>query len=293
MINKAKTILLVDDDADITNAIVNVFEGTNWTFMQARNGKQALEIARVERPDLVITDWEMPGGNGLDLIKALKRDDQTQEIAIIMLTGRMMDSVHLQEALELGANDFIGKPFNEVELKARVDSILCLFEEHHEKLIMQRRLAESEKERLRMELEYSKQILTEKMHMQACMGNKINDFISILNQIKKDSVLPVAEYIERKIQVLQAEKKENLEAEYWSYFEQSHPYFFKQLKSSHPGLTGKEQKICALVMLDMSNKHIALFFSNSESTIKTTRKLLRRKLGLTPDVDLSDYLKSL
>ncbi len=293
MINKAKTILLVDDDADITNAIVTVFEGTNWTFMQARNGKQALEIARVERPDLVITDWEMPGVNGLDLIKALKRDDQTQEIAIIMLTGRMMDSVHLQEALELGANDFIGKPFNEVELKARVDSILCLFEEHHEKLIMQRRLAESEKERLRMELAYSKQILTEKMHMQACMGNKINDFVSILGQIKKDSVLPVAEYIERKIQVLQAEKKENLEAEYWSYFEQSHPYFFKQLKSSHPGLTGKEQKICALVMLDMSNKHIALFFSNSESTIKTTRKLLRRKLGLTPDVDLSDYLKSL
>lgn len=293
MINKAKTILLVDDDPDITNAIVTVFEGTNWTFMQARNGKQALEIARVERPDLVITDWEMPGVNGLDLIKALKRDDQTQEIAIIMLTGRMMDSVHLQEALELGANDFIGKPFNEVELKARVDSILCLFEEHHEKLIMQRRLAESEKERLRMELAYSKQILTEKMHMQACMGNKINDFISILNQIKKDSVLPVAEYIERQIQVLQAEKKENLEAEYWSYFEQSHPYFFKQLKSRHPGLTGKEQKICALVMLDLSNKHIALFFSNSESTIKTTRKLLRRKLGLTPDVDLSDYLKSL
>ncbi len=293
MINKAKTILLVDDDADITNAIVTVFEGTNWTFMQARNGKQALEIARVERPDLVITDWEMPGGNGLDLIKALKRDDQTQEIAIIMLTGRMMDSVHLQEALELGANDFIGKPFNEVELKARVDSILCLFEEHHEKLIMQRRLAESEKERLRMELAYSKQILTEKMHMQACMGNKINDFVSILGQIKKDSVLPVAEYIERQIQVLQAEKKENLEAEYWSYFEQSHPYFFKQLKSRHPGLTGKEQKICALVMLDLSNKHIALFFSNSESTIKTTRKLLRRKLGLTPDIDLSDYLKSL
>ncbi len=293
MINKAKTILLVDDDADITNAIVTVFEGTNWTFMQARNGKQALEIARVERPDLVITDWEMPGVNGLDLIKALKRDDQTQEIAIIMLTGRMMDSVHLQEALELGANDFIGKPFNEVELKARVDSILCLFEEHHEKLIMQRRLAESEKERLRMELAYSKQILTEKMHMQACMGNKINDFVSILGQIKKDSVLPVAEYIERQIQVLQAEKKENLEAEYWSYFEQSHPYFFKQLKSRHPGLTGKEQKICALVMLDLSNKHIALFFSNSESTIKTTRKLLRRKLGLTPDIDLSDYLKSL
>ncbi len=293
MINKAKTILLVDDDADITNAIVTVFERTNWTFMQARNGKHALEIASSEHPDLIITDWEMPDGNGLDLIKALKQKADTQEIAIIMLTGMMTAPAHLEEVLDLGANDFIGKPFNEVELKARVISVLRLFDEHNEKLIIQQTLAESEQKRLSMELAYSKQILTEKMHRQACMGNKINDFIAILEQIKKESRFPATEYIERQVQVLQAEMKENLEAEYWSYFDQSHPYFFKQLQNRHPDLTAKEQKICALVMLDFSNKHIALFFSNSESTIKTTRKLLRRKLELTPDVDLSHYLKSI
>jgi len=288
-----KTILLVDDNADITNTIVSIFENMQWTFLQARNGQEGYEIACNELPDLIITDWEMPEGNGIELIKQLKANDSTKGIAIIMLTGMMTSPGHLEEALELGANDFIGKPFNEVELKARIISVLSLFDEHHQRMVAQEHLAESEKQLILKELEYSNKLLTQKISQQTRMGNQINSFIDTLNCLKNHCLSSGYELINQYIKDLQAEKSTNLETEFWAYFEQSHPSFFKRLTNRHPNLTAKEQKICALVMVDLINKHIAQFFSNSESTIKTTRKLLRRKLALSPETDLSNYLKSI
>lgn len=293
MINRPKNILLVDDDPDITNVIVNIFENTKWTFFQARNGNQAYDIACKERVDMVITDWNMPQCDGLELIQLLKENSQTLHIPIVILTGIMTDSEHLKKALELGATDFIRKPINEVELNARVISVLSLFDAHQQQLKVQQQLTEVKTQILQNELDYSKKMMSEKIRQQAQMSKKINHFIGVLNTLSEYCNGDGKLLLDKHVKELQFEKADNAEQEFFIYFEQQYPNFFKSLDACHPDLTEKEKKICALLVSDFNNRKIAQFFSNSESTIKTARKHLRRKLQISADVNLNNYLQQI
>ncbi len=121
-------ILIIDDESD-TLAIIRdtiLTSDENYILYQALNGKVALRIAKKELPDLIITDWEMPGMDGIELIKALKNDAQTSEIPVIMSTGVMTSSENLYTALQAGAVDYIRKPIDRIELTARIKSMLKL-----------------------------------------------------------------------------------------------------------------------------------------------------------------------
>ncbi len=289
--SEVKKILLVDDNPDITNTIVNILEGDNYVFFQARNGNDGYDIACIELPDMVITDWEMPLCNGLELIEKLKSNINTKDMAIIMLTGMMTASSHLKKALELGANDFMSKPVNEIELRARVNSVLSLFDEHNKRLETKQKLADAEKEILSQKLHYAEEILTRKVAQLANLGMKTDEFIHILESIREQSDAEVKKTIDTHIRTLQVDKHENIETNFFNSFERQHPDFFKNLLMKHPDLTPKEQKLCALIRLSLTNKQIANFFANTESTIKTSRKLLRKKLNLAPDVNAVSYFK--
>ncbi len=121
-------ILIVDDQPENLEVIVNIVEhlGQNFEVLQALNGKTACMIAEEEVPDLVITDWEMPVMDGIEFIKTLKADDRLKEIPIIMCTGIMTSSENLKTALEAGAVDYIRKPVDRIELRARLQSMLAL-----------------------------------------------------------------------------------------------------------------------------------------------------------------------
>jgi len=124
----AHKILIVDDEPDNIKAIRNCLAETDepFTLYQALNGELATKIAFSELPDLIITDWEMPGMNGIELVKRLKQNDNTTDIPTIMCTGVMTSSENLQLALKAGAADYIRKPIDRIELIARVKSMLVL-----------------------------------------------------------------------------------------------------------------------------------------------------------------------
>ncbi len=121
-------ILVVDDNPHIINKIIDVLSGNNgdYYFYPAKNGKIAYNLALSKMPDLIITDWDMPIVNGIELIKNLKKNKQTKEIPVIMATAVMLTSEDLKEALESGAVDYIRKPVEEIELIARVKATLNL-----------------------------------------------------------------------------------------------------------------------------------------------------------------------
>ena len=121
-------ILIVDDEPDNIRVIRNCITGANepYTLFQALKGELAVKIAEAEIPDLIITDWEMPGMDGIELIKILKQNKNTSEIPIIMCTGVMTSSENLYTALMAGAVDYVRKPIDTVELIARVKSMLEL-----------------------------------------------------------------------------------------------------------------------------------------------------------------------
>ena len=125
---KVNKILIVDDEPSNLAAMVDIFmkAGSMYEIFQSLTAKMAIEIAQKRLPDLIITDWEMPVKNGIEMIKELKQDSLTCDIPIIMCTGVMISSEHLQTALDAGAVDYIRKPVDEIELMARVRSMLVL-----------------------------------------------------------------------------------------------------------------------------------------------------------------------
>ena len=121
-------ILIVDDELNHLETIVDIVEelGNAYVILQAFNGEIAFKIAEKEIPDLIITDWEMPIMNGIDLIKSLKNNPKTSEIPVIMCTGVMTSAKNLATALNAGALDYIRKPIDKIELIARISSMLKL-----------------------------------------------------------------------------------------------------------------------------------------------------------------------
>ena len=114
------TILVVDDEPRIVQLVRDYLEHGGFTVLVASDGPTALRTARTGRPDLIILDLALPGRDGLDVTRALRRDG---EVPIIMLTARTEESDKLV-GLELGADDYMTKPFSPKELVARVRAVL-------------------------------------------------------------------------------------------------------------------------------------------------------------------------
>src|SRR5258705_6542414 len=115
-----KTVLVVDDEASIAAIAGDYLRHAGFDVITAGNGADALTVARTRRPDLIVLDIGLPRMNGLDVARALRREG---DVPIIMLTARIEESDRLT-GLELGADDYMTKPFSPRELVARVRSVL-------------------------------------------------------------------------------------------------------------------------------------------------------------------------
>ncbi len=113
-------ILVVDDEPKIVKLARDYLERGGFRVVAAADGTTALAAARHERPDLIILDLNLPGADGLDVCRALRRES---DVPIIMLTARVEEADRLI-GLELGADDYITKPFSPRELVARVRAVL-------------------------------------------------------------------------------------------------------------------------------------------------------------------------
>lgn len=116
-------ILIVDDERDIVKMLDYNLKKEGFRTVFSYDGEDALDLVNRERPDLVILDLMLPGMDGLDVCKALKKENNTSSIPIIMLTARTKET-HKVLGLELGADDYVTKPFSPSELIARIKAIL-------------------------------------------------------------------------------------------------------------------------------------------------------------------------
>lgn len=116
-------ILIVEDEQDIRELIQYNLNCEGYATLLAEDGEQALELAKKELPHLVILDLMLPGIDGLDVCKIIRHNDQTKHIPILMLTAKSEDS-DVVVGLQLGADDYVTKPFSPKVLVARVKTIL-------------------------------------------------------------------------------------------------------------------------------------------------------------------------
>ena len=116
-------VLIVDDEEHIVELLSFNMQSAGYKVLKASNGLEAINIAKREKPQLILLDLMLPGLDGLDVCKEIKMDSEIKNISIIMLTakGEELDKVL---GLELGADDYITKPFSIRELLARVKAVL-------------------------------------------------------------------------------------------------------------------------------------------------------------------------
>jgi len=119
----AHRILVVDDDRQIVRLVQSYLQQSGFTVLTAYDGEEALHAMRREKPDLVVLDLMLPQRDGLEITRLVRSDEALAAIPILMLTARVED-VDKLIGLELGADDYLTKPFNPPEVVARVKAIL-------------------------------------------------------------------------------------------------------------------------------------------------------------------------
>jgi DNA-binding response OmpR family regulator/DNA-binding CsgD family transcriptional regulator len=295
-------ILIVDDDPKQLKILTgNLIEyNPAYKLIIATNGKSAIDIAVRNKPDLILMDWEMPLMNGVEAIRQLKALEETKSIPVIMVTGTHNETEKLKEAMEAGAIDFVNKPYNAVELIARI-STQIRHVEIYRKLISQqdiinnheKELSANEKRLLENDLKHHQKQLT----VQTVSMLKNNEFLqSILSDLK--TIMPftsqegksVINSLESRIN---DKSNDHIWKEFEYCFEQVHHEFYKKLNEKLPDISLREQRLCAFLKMNMSTKEIAAITFQTPNSIDVAKHRLRKKINIDSDKDFSNFLITL
>jgi len=117
-----KKILVVDDEPDLRDMLRFALETEGFEVLEAADIQKAYWLITDQDPDLVLLDWMLPGGSGIELLSRLKKEEATQSLPVIMVTAKAREEDIIQ-GLDMGAHDYITKPFSLKELLARIRTI--------------------------------------------------------------------------------------------------------------------------------------------------------------------------
>lgn len=272
--SKKNKILIVDDDKHNLNICKAILEEDYFTEV-AYDGVEAIRKLEDFAPDIILMDWDMPVLNGLETLKKIKNNPSTSPIQIIMMTGMMTDQKSLLEAFQNGIIDFIKKPFETLELKARVNSVLQsvnyyrseIDARNHELVWLTLRLSENI-EFIETALEQIDEILDSLPNNEIISKMKIRDIKNNMSSRIIDST--------------------------WKQFEMRfkdiHPDFYKKLSVKHPSITPAELRLAALLYLNLNTKEIAGILHQTMESVKVSRTRLRKKLAIEDEIKLATYL---
>jgi CheY-like chemotaxis protein len=115
-------VLVADDDPDILDLVCFRLERAGCVVIPARNGAEALDIARTKQPDVAVLDWMMPELTGPEVIEAIRQDPDIAAMPVMLLTARVQES-DVVKGFEAGADDYLTKPFSPQELSHRVQAL--------------------------------------------------------------------------------------------------------------------------------------------------------------------------
>ena len=120
-----KKILVIEDDFAIQSLTVKALQSRGFRTLTAPDGLAGLEVARQQLPDLIVCDIQMPRMNGIELCRALRADERTSRLPVIMLTAKGFEFDHDEMKRELGISEIMLKPFSPRELLKTVEELLA------------------------------------------------------------------------------------------------------------------------------------------------------------------------
>lgn len=277
---KLYDILVVDDEPPIIEYIKSTFEQFEqpYNMITAKNGEMALKTAKLELPDIILTDWDMPVVNGIDFIRNLKNDESTKNIPVFMVTGVMTSDKNMATAMEAGALDFIRKPIDKFELISRTRTMLKLSISHKEIVALKNRELASLSMTVFKNNEFNHRLIERLKTIEAGLGSKNRKLSNELCQIRNE----IDEF-----------NRSDLWQRYEDYFKNVQPDFHSNLLKKHPDLTPAEIRLCYFLRLNMTTKEIATVLSLANNSVKIARSRLKNKLRVDNIKNLTAYLLSL
>lgn len=271
-------ILIVDDNPYSVSLIsVVLSKNLDCELSIAFDGPSAIKKAQEAKPDLILMDWQMPGIDGLRSIEILKEGSDTMHIPVIMITC-LSEKTDLEKAFAAGVVDYIRKPFESVELMARVKSVLQTNDYHKQMLEAQKRELAA--------------ISLRNVQYEEFRHKYISELKQVKNMIKSNPE-EVTPYLDRIISELNSDFSENSWSEFETRIKESDQEFYRNLGTKHPNLTPAEIKLCYFLRMNLSSKEIASMTFQTYDSVRIARTRLRKKMNLTNDDNLVGYLFSI
>lgn len=269
-------ILLVDDHVDSLTVTVNYLRssGMEVTIFQTKSSVRALEIATSVQPDVIITDWDMPEMDGIELVKQLKQIPHLADIPVIMATGVMLTSQNLKLALDAGAFDYLRKPIDPIELHARVHSAIVISQYHRRAI-----------EKKNNELAENAVFMVKNNEFNMLLKQQMEQLqhALVLNADQKQLFASLITHLDERIRTNGYDKFEMA-------FKEVHPNFIRNLIHKFPDLTASEIKLCTFIRLGMNIKDVASMLFLSPDSIKVARSRLRKKLNLDNSQNIEVFM---
>jgi CheY-like chemotaxis protein/DNA-binding CsgD family transcriptional regulator len=282
--------ILVVNDQDADYRVIASYlklSASKYLVHKASNGKIACNMAFEINPDLIIMDWDMPVMDGIQATMEIKSNENTKDIPIIMLTAVNRTSENLQTAFKAGAIDFVRHPIDKIEFLARVKSVLLLSDYYKQKV-------RAEKQ--------AKQLIEDnfkhRMHELSLIALNSSKQKNLITNLKKE--LENIDQNNGQSKLIAIKRMLNSfddNDEGWLLFKKSFEAlftgYFTRLDTIHPNLTPNEKRLCAYLKANIPSYDIARLLNISMEGIKKNRYRLRKKLKLSTNENLEEYLSGI
>ena len=283
-----KKILIADDQVEILQILVKQLGLSHPEFqlINASNGEVAITIAQEVSPSLILMDWDMPVMNGIVATRHLRQIAETHDTPIIITTGRMTSSEDLTMALEAGATDFIRKPFDFLELTARINTALRIKAQHD----AIQKLLKNEIELKNRKLSTTSMLIVEKNHL-------LRNFYNGLERLEKSLDDPQMD-AKKEVKQMKKQAKSHIDIDSsWEtfklHFDEVHPNFFQELQEKFSSISQRDLKLCAYLRIGMDNKQIAHLLNITPASMRTALFRLKKKLALAEEIELRTFIMKL
>ncbi len=284
-----KKILIVDDVPKNIELAASILQTKNYNITFAKSGSIALEKVKSIDFDLILLDVMMPEMDGFEVCQHLKDDENTKDIPVIFLTAKS-ETENVIKGFELGAVDYVTKPFKTDELLARVKTHVEIRKKLEEKKEIEKILMETidpkEQHQLMDELGVENSEETESLKKQLESRKAELENVTLFYELRSQ----MDKLIQDKSPVARMEIRHIKEMISNLFIDKSNQEFHRSLKNNFPKLTFDDLRLCSYLKQRFLNVEIAEFLETSPEAVYTRKSRLRQKLDLTKDQDITEFL---
>ncbi|HAC15317.1 MAG TPA: hypothetical protein DCE78_05155 [Bacteroidetes bacterium] len=310
-------ILVIEDEDDIRNSIVDILSYHGFPAMGAENGTKGIEMINQHKPGLILCDIMLPEMDGFGVLHHFNHEDARNEVPFVFITA-LSDRKNFRQAMELGAEDYITKPFTHDELMnavrtrlerknnfqkyllKKVEEVESDLKTKNCELQLQVRQQKAELNNLNMtNLDLGAQLIDKEYEItrEIMKVIEVNNKIQSLQKMIKDESKR-RELTNKERQFLESIKfrisNKNLFSSKWTDFQllfsKTYPHFTSNLSRHFPGLSQMEHTLASCIAMNIRTEQLADMFNVQPESIRTSKFRLKKKLGLGPNDNLNDFI---